>query len=317
MDLGYLGVLEPPLFHQVESEVLEHFLDETSSTERDVASPEITSPVSLVGAWSGKYTITNSQTHILITIWIIEQNTNGAFKGHAIHAGSAWSVTGTLHGTKIDFTISSFNHSTGPGVRLSGILFKNHQAIFGRWTQILDPATEALVSRWDHSQVITEAAPSSVIVEDPTSNQEKTEIRDNRDESPGDYGVSEAAASDTSEKFGVFGLLRRPLGYAPPDTEFQETEPKRPWGVVRKQIISRTVTWDTLRDRRDQRNRFTQLYLTQKRYGGFYNPLDSTEWARIICQTPPNDLHLWRGIAQFKQRRMIKLSYVYNINARL
>ena len=340
MDLGELEVPEPPLFHQAECDSLELFLDSPSNTER-----EIPSPVSLVGTWNGTYTQTDTPTRprIITSILITEQNADGAFNGYAIDANDTFTVTGALHGNKIDFIKSPY---WGWDCRR-------------RCTGILDTKTETIVGQWDPTDKEVESAPASAIegetspnrpaegtdggsregqplmaqvtpcdieiaVEDPTSCREKPEEeRGNGEKIRDDDKVSQAGTGDTV--FRTFSLVRRPplddFFYTPFDMESHESRPKALWRMVRNATEhwyrSRNLTWNELRQRRDQRNRYVELYLKQERDGRFWNPDDGIEWARVICRTHPRDLLLWRAVAEYKQRCMIQLAYVYNLNARL
>ena len=162
-----------------------------------------------------------------------------------------------------------------------------------------------------------------IAVENPTLYQETTEEWRNGTGKRDDDRVSQAVSGAT-EPFGTFSLVRRPpldyFFYTPSDIEYQESRPKALWKKVRdaaKQwYYSRHLAWNELRHRKTQRNRYVELYLMQERDGEFWNPDDGIEWARIICRTHPRDLRLWRAVAEYRQRCMIQLTYVYNLNAR-
>ena len=140
MDLGELKVPEPPLFHQAECNSLELFLDSTSNTEHEIsennasksnATSAETTPVSLVGTWNGTYTRTDppTHTHTFTNILIMEQNADGAFNGYAIDANDTFTVTGTLHGNKIDFIKSAYYTW---GRQCTGILDTETESVAGR-----------------------------------------------------------------------------------------------------------------------------------------------------------------------------------------
>lgn len=315
MDLGGLEFPEPSLFYQAKYEELDH-LDITSSTWRDVhtntmskynaSSAEITSPVSLVSTWKGSFTITDEQTPTPFSILIIEQNANGAFKGYAIDADTAWIVTGSLRGNRIDFIKSTHWDRWNFG----------HQ-----WIGNLDTETETIGGQWDSSRMMVEAAPASAIMEGITEWRK------------GNGRQDDGMRSDATKMLGTFSLVRQPpwsyFLYTPPVPVPQKrvllehgrkSRPKALWKIVRDAVKhwhrSRHLKWDELQKRRDNRNRYVQWYLTQEHDRDFYYPY-GLEWATLICQTHPSDLRLWHAIAQYKERRMIKLSYVYNINAQL
>ena len=146
----------------------------------------------------------------------------------------------------------------------------------------------------------------------------------------GDDAVSEAGSAvsgmqaDAAEVLvlkGTFSLARRPVDYflyRPSDAEFQESRPKALWKMARNAAgdwyRSRHLTWDTLRERRDRRNRYTELLRKREAQGMLYDSEEVTEWATIIQQTHPNDLRMWRAIAHFKEKRMVSHGYVHLIS---
>jgi hypothetical protein len=116
---------------------------------------------------------------------------------------------------------------------------------------------------------------------------------------------------------GTFTLVRRPVDYflyRPSDADFQESRPKALWKMVRNAARqwyrSRHLIWDTLRERRDQRNRYTVLLEKQEESGALYEANEVADWVKIIQQNHPNDLRLWRVIARFKQNRTVLHPYV-------
>ena len=291
---------EPPLFHQIEREEPELSLGSPSSTEHElpennapklnITSAEATPRVSLIGTWNGKYTM-DTETGIPISISITEENVNGAFKGYAIDKDFAWTVTGTLLDNKLKFIKSTCI----PGLVTFGFL----------WTGTLYPEKGIVEGHWDRTRMVAEMG----------SAQHRDESKEDRrleDEDRGDDSVLEGKDK--------FSLARRPpldyFFYTPPDTEPQESRPKALWKIVRNAARhwyhSRHLTWDALRERRDRRKKYVKLYMMKEQYE-FYDPY-RVACGEIICRTHPGDLHLWRAIAEFQRRRMITLSYVYNIN---
>jgi len=123
---------------------------------------------------------------------------------------------------------------------------------------------------------------------------------------------------------GTFSLVRQPVDYflcRPSDAEFQENRPKALWKMVRnaaKQWYrSNHLIWDALRERRDQRNRYSVLLLNQEDQGTLYDPDEVTEWAKIVRETHPNDLRMWRAITHYKKKCTLSHLYVFLVSGLL
>ena len=321
-------------------------------TENSVSNPDATpteAATSLVGAWSGTYTHRRSQqSGGLISFSITGQGADGGFKGSGIDADGAFTVDGTIEGGKVEFTKS---YTAVILVRrYIGTLDMETGTIVGQWGPPEMGAEAAPASAIEGGTLFnllgnskednhdgplpTEQVPLCAIeitVEGPTLGKEMAEETQGHGDGDKDNNeVSQAGSSrsgvqaDANEVFaegGTFSLVRRPVDYflyRPSDAESQESRPKALWQMVRNAANhwyrSRNLLWDVLRDRRDQRNRYVELFLKQEDDGKFYDPNEAAEWETIIHRTHPNDLRLWRAIARYRQCRMIKHRYVHRIN---
>ena len=354
MDLGELAVPEPPMFYQADPEEIDHFLDLASDAKREVTEDPVSTPdstpteatPSLVGAWSGTYTHQRNQQSVgLLSFSITEQGAYGSLRGSGIDAGGAFMVDGTIEDGKVDFTKSYT--ATVSACRYIGTLDMETGTIVGRWGPPEMGAEAAPAStmeggtlfkspentKGDNSdgQLPAEQDLPCAIeitgVGPKPSKETAEEARGHDDEVKGDDAVPQAGSvregADVTEG-GCFSLIRRPVDYflyRPSDAEFQESRPKALWQMVRNAAAhwyrSCNLIWDVLRDRRNQRNRFMELFLKQEYEGKFYDPNDAAEWETILRRTHPNDSRLWRAITRYKQCRMINHGYVYHIDSRL
>ena len=353
VDLGELEVPEPPLFYQAETEEIDLFLDSTSDVKQEVTENAVSNSdaalneaTTLTGPWCGTYTHRRGQQSGGLTSFsITEKDADGTFKGSGIDIDGAFTVDGTIQGSKVDFT-------------------KSYVATYSVWRYIgtLDMETGTIVGQWGPPEMEAEAAPASAIEHETRSNHPEENTKEDSGDgqpsteqvppcnieitvegpTPGEGGTEEAKGdgdgdedddkvsqvgsthsgvrTDATEVFaegGTFSLVRRPVDYflyRPSDTELQESRPKALWQMVRnaaKQWYrSRHLIWDALRERRDQRNRYVVLFLKQEDSGRLYDSDEAAEWAKIILQTHPNDLRLWRAIVRYKQHRTPRHMYV-------
>ena len=303
MHLGELDVPEPSLFFQAEPEEIDLFIDSNPNLESEHAnqsapksnamSVEESPSFSLLGAWSGSH----SQSGGLISFSITGHNGDGTFEGSGVNANQDWAFTivGILNGVGIDFT--KFSVVGDPVSRYVGILDAETGTVVGKWGP---PEMDE-----EDEETDEEAMTVSIIESGARFNPEDNMGQDS-DEDP-----------TAAKQGGYFTLVRRPVDYflyRPSDAEFRESRPKALWKMVRNAAgqwyRSRHLIWDVLRERRDLRNRYVELFLEQEEVGRLSNPFEITEWARINRQTHPNDLRLWRAIARYKQRRSISHLYV-------
>jgi len=331
-DLGELEVPEPSLIHQARAEELDRFIESTTHTEGEIASKpenkldEPSTLPSLIGAWSGTYEDqTGKGIDDLVSLSITEQKANGEFEGSGIDGVDAFTVGGTISGNKVEFTKT---YTTVSWVwKYVGVLGPEMTEIVGRWGP---PETEDEVNPFIAifaSRPGNENGPEERISPEPASpHDNEVAVEKGEEAVDGDDGVSEADSvllgtwvgpAEVLESKGRCSLVRRPVDYflyRPSDAEFKESRPKALWKMVshaaRQWHSSKYLVWDALRERRDRRNRYMDLLLKQEKEGVLDDPNEIAEWVKITRQTHPNDIHLWRAIAHYKQTREIPHSYV-------
>ena len=285
---------------------------------------------SLIGAWSGTYEYQRGkESDGLVSLSITEQKVNGEFEGSGIDGLGAFTVGGTISGNKVEFTKT---YTTADLVwKYVGDLDPEMTSIVGRWGP---PDTEEEVAPFTAISAISflsrpgnENGPEERRSPEPASpHDNEIAVEKGEEAVDGDDGVSEAGSAlsgtqmDAAEVLvlkGPFSLVRRPVDYflyRPSDAEFKESRPKALWKMVRNAARqwhhSKHLIWDTLRERRDSRNRYMELLLKRDEAGMLYDPNEAAEWVKITRQTHPNDIRLWRAIAHYKQTREIPHSYV-------
>ena len=277
MDLGELDFPEPPLLFQTEPEEIDYFIDPKPNAISAVS-------FSLLGGWSERHCERN-QSGGLIGFSITGHNEDGTFEGSGVDGDQycEFTIVGKLDGVKIAFTkISALHHTQ-------------------RYVGNLDVDTGTVVGKWGSPEMDEATTVGGGAECNPEENMNE----------------SNCEGPLAAKQGGRFTLVRPSVEHffdRPSDAEFQENRPKALWKMVRsaaKQWYrSRHLTWDALRERRDLRNRYMELFLEQEEVGGLSDPFEITEWARMNRQTHPNDLHLWRAIARYKQRRSIDHPYV-------
>ena len=344
-DLGELKVPEPPLVHQVGPEEIDLFVESTDHTKNETADKPEHQPdegstcPSLVGAWSGNYQWQRSKhSSCLVSLSITEQKADGAFEGAGIDRLGAFILTGTITSNKVNFTKSyTASYLTR---RYIGVLNTEMTEIDGRWgpSDMEDDVApfsavegngpcshpvKVVDGNGPEDQELSKHAPLcdiEITIDRPNGMENGKEVVDDKD------GVSEAGSIPSSTRTGAlevlvprgpFSLVRRPVDYflcRPSDAEFQESRPKALWKMVRNAArqwyCSHHLIWDTLRERRDRRNRYMELLLKQEQEGMLYDSEDAAEWVKIIQQTHPNDARLWRAITDYKETRKIPQLYV-------
>ena len=305
---------------------------------------------SLVGAWSGTYEYQRGyHSDGLVSLSITEHN-DGVFGGSGIDGIGAFTVDGTNVDDKVIFTKSYT--ATNVAWKYVGVMDTEMAKIVGRWGPLdmeddvpplsavegsnpvnrpgegIDgngPETNGLEERESSEQ--SPPCGIKITVEGPNGQPGEEKGGEAVD---GDDGVSEAGSAissiqtDAAEVLvlkGSFSLVRRPVDYflyRPSDAELLENRPKALWKMARNAAEdwyrSRNLTWETLRERRDRRNRYTELLLKREAQGILYDPEEVTRWATIIQRTHPNDIRMWRAIAHFKKKRMVSHAYVHLIS---
>jgi hypothetical protein len=331
-DLKELEVSEPPLCHRVEREELDLFIESSAHTESeptDEAEHNLDARPSLIGAWSGTYEYQERyrQSDGLVSFSITEHE-DGKFEGLGIDGVGTFTVHGTIVDTKVIFT-KSYTRG-GEAWKYVGVLNTQMAKIAGRWGPLDMEEDVAPVSAVEGSGPFnrpgegiggngiedrepSEQAPPcdiAITVEGPSGTPGKEHDDDGVSEAGSAISGAQTDATEVLVTKGTFSLVQRPVDYflyRPSDAEFQEGRPKALWKLarywVRRWYRSRHLIWDTLRERRDQRNRYSALFLKQEEQGTLWDPDEIAEWAKIIQQSHPNDLFMWRAIAHFKKTR--------------
>jgi len=298
---------------------------------------------SLVGAWSGtyEYGLWGRQGDGLVSLSITEHE-DSRFEGSGIDGIGAFTVDGTIVGNKVIFT-KSYTMGFDEAWKYIGLLDTEMIKIVGRWGPVdmeddVTPVSAVEGSgHFNHPgerddgngiedrESSEQTPPSNIVI--TVEHASGTLGKEQGGEVVGDDdGVSEAGSAlsgtQTSAKKviiteGTFSLFRRPVDYflyRPSDAELQESRPKALWKMASNWATrlyrSHHLTWDTLRERRDQRNRFSVLLLEQERLGVLYNSGDVAEWAKITQQSHPNDVQMWRAITLYKKKRTFSHMYV-------
>jgi hypothetical protein len=80
------------------------------------------------------------------------------------------------------------------------------------------------------------------------------------------------------------------------DEEFQEKKARALWSLVRKLakywFRRQHLTWEGIRDRRDKRRTYLELWASMNSNFTLDDPVDEGRWAELIRSLHPNDLYL-------------------------
>ena len=346
-DLGELEVSEPPLCHQVRKEELNFYMEsgahagsEATDEIEHIKGASSTRP-SLVGAWSGTYEYQQweGQSDGFVSLSITEHE-NGKLGGSGIDKIGVFTVEGTIVGNKVIFTKSY--RTSDIAWKYIGVLDMGMAKIVGRWgpRNMEDDVPPVSVVEgsgpfnrpgggidWSGLEQLdsSERAPLcdiEITVEGPSGargGETGERTVDDDDGISEAYSVLSSMQTDAAGVLnrGTFSLVRRPVDYflyRPSDAEFQENRPKALWKMVRNAARywyrSHHLIWDVLRERRDQRNRYSVLLLKREEQGTLYYSDEVAEWANIIRMTHPNDRYLWGAITHYKINRRISYMYV-------
>lgn len=309
-----------------------------SNTNQEEPVPMTQASQSLVGAWSGTYRYrldASGPTDGLVSFSITQHTSDDRFHCSGVDTWGPFTVNGHVNGEHIIFLKEYAEPQNGEKVswRYKGLLNKERDEISGKWGLPSSDDGEALVSdedRGDDAQTepgeqqgaIKEQQEGETVGDTPpTINIEAATLEEKADEDmmseefvPETGSPLADVSTDTMETwipYGTFVLYRRPVHYAfcrPPDEEFQENKPRALWRLVqnaaRYWFKMRHLTWEGIRERRDKRQTYLELWRKKKaEYDTFTDPADKSKWDALVCAVHPDDLQLWRKIAQFKDRR--------------
>lgn len=164
-------------------------------------------------------------------------------------------------------------------------------------------------------QFEAEESSTSPDAETPEIHVEEAADSGEVDEGGDDDAVSNAATavSGMTAGFihGTFFLKRRPVEYllsCPTDEEFTKNRARALWKLALnaslRAVRSKSLKWGLLSARRKQRQRYIEL-LNHRQQGSWQvrDVEEAQEWAQLIKEIHPDDLHLWRCIAAYQARR--------------
>lgn len=151
--------------------------------------------------------------------------------------------------------------------------------------------------------------PEIDVVEAEGSGEEDEE---ESDDGASDTGTAASAMSAAGLVHGPFFLKRRPIEYllaCPPDEEFAANRPKALWklalNATLRVVQSKKMNWGLLSARRQLRTRYIELVKHRQRSWEVRDVQEAQEWAQLIKEIHPDDLHLWRCIALYQMRREV------------
>ena len=324
MDLNASETTNMALGLLAENGIKEEVLNKTRITE------------SLVGAWSGTFNYRNSRhSDGSVGFSIIQHTPDGRFQCSGIDVWGHFTLTGRVKGERITFLKEYVEllHGNKSSWRYIGVLNDDRDEMSGEWGYPSpDDDEEALLADGDSSSLQTELGEHGEVeetgngentdrnsadialtinIEPPTPKEENPKV-----EKDGAWEVGSAApsvisdATDTWQQ-GTFVMYRRPADYLlcrPPEEELQENKPRALWklvrNVTRRWYQQRHLTWDSIRERRDKRQIYMELWAKRLEHmDGFENPSDEARWLELVNTVHPADLNLWRNIAQYKKNR--------------
>ncbi|KAI0699900.1 hypothetical protein C8T65DRAFT_296564 [Cerioporus squamosus] len=317
------------LFYEPETEDIDLIADPTFD---DPTSPQPTAAHSLVGHWSGSYDYEGRDGDGLVSFTVSSHDDAGAIVGSGTDALGPFSVHGTLNDDRLTFVKEYLLPQHGQKLvwRYEGVVAPDSDEIKGQWGPP-DADWKLVVEGEEPEQNDAGAeveASGDIPVQQPEVEDSGTtpgtrvpEIRVDEVEGTGEGDEEECddGASDTGTAVtgmtvgfvhGTFFLKRRPVEYllsCPPDEEFAENRPRALWklalNATLRAIQSRTVNWKLLSVRRKQRLRYIELLKHRQESWRARDVEEAQEWAQLIKEIHPDDLHLWRCIAMYQMRR--------------
>ncbi|KAF8650371.1 hypothetical protein AX16_005267 [Volvariella volvacea WC 439] len=321
-DTDNLDTPEPPLFYKAkERELLDDFADHRETENMIPASNEENETTmawdsrSVVGSWSGEYTYYgNMSSDGLVSFEITSQEPGGHFKGFGKDPIGAFSIEGKVVGGVIGFRKEYNQEGKIWSWDYRGNLHEDGRLILGRWGYPIEVVAD------DDASQMEETTPELNIPELEIPEFKITDITITEFKIPELKGTSSADAKDSDATYqtlvpgmldifsnGNFVLHRRPADhwvYCPSEEEFEHNRIHALWKLVRNAskywYRRKHITWDGIVQRRGQRRRYEVFYWKQKNEMGF---VEHPERDKLVQTTHPDDLHLWRAIAEFKARR--------------
>lgn len=155
-------------------------------------------------------------------------------------------------------------------------------------------------------------------------------INDDQDEMSGTYCYGRAVEETTSfpvispaDVLGTFSIRRRPLYYflcRPFKSQFDDNKPRALWKFALDAVLhatrsqARRVSWDYLKDRRDRRRKYVELYMQFDELRGegqnikLLRPMtqeDCAKFAEFEISVTTADLLFYRSLARCLMRREV------------
>ncbi|RPD72434.1 hypothetical protein L226DRAFT_154051 [Lentinus tigrinus ALCF2SS1-7] len=323
-----------PLFYEPTTEDIDLIPDPTFD---DPTSPHPTAAHSLVGHWSGSYAYDDRDDDGLVSFTVSSHGVNGAIAGSGTDAFGPYVVHGTLDDDRLTFVKEYLHLQYGQKVmwRYEGVVAPDSDEIRGQWGPT-DVDWQFVVSGEEPEQetgaeeqaigdvpaqqpeaeeIITPAAEVPEIRVDEADDAQPDGDAMNANEDHDDDGSSDAGSSfsgiTVGFTHGTFFLMRRPVEYllsCPPDEEFAANRPRALWklalNATLRAVQGRTLNWGQLSARRKKRQQYIELLKRRHREPWRGQDVEEAqEWAQLIKEIHPDDLHLWRCIAMYQERR--------------
>ncbi|KAF8553591.1 hypothetical protein OG21DRAFT_1441706 [Imleria badia] len=346
-----LDVPEPELFYGQQIEELDLDADSTNNTDpespasnADQEEPGSVAQASqsLIGAWSGTYdyTLQHRSDVGLVSFLITQHSSDDRFYCSGVDTWGPFTVNGRVNGEHITFLKEYAEPRDGQNVSwlCEGLLNEERDKIFGNWgpppshdieSHALDgdngdaqaePGEQEGAAKEQHDDETVDHTPPIINIE-PVAPKEGEEDMTREDcvSEAGSALTTFTDATETLTSYGSFVLYRRSVECThcrPSDEEFKENKTRAIWRLVRNvakyHFQTRHLTWEGIRERRDKRQMYLELWRKKSGYSDatFENTADESKWSELVRTLRPSDLHLWHRIARFKDHREIAHWYI-------
>ncbi|RPD68320.1 hypothetical protein L226DRAFT_601477 [Lentinus tigrinus ALCF2SS1-7] len=153
--------------------------------------------------------------------------------------------------------------------------------------------------------------------EDTQSDGDAIEANEDHDSNGASDAGSAVSGITVGFAHGTFFLMRRPVEYLlsfPPEEEFAANRPRALWklalNATLRAVQGRTLNWGVLFARRKKRQQYIELLKRRQREPRRVQDVEEAqEWAQVIREIHPDDLHLWRCIVTYQLRRDVVHEY--------
>jgi len=270
-----LDIPEPPLFYGGQTldtlgiDIAEQVPIDNSSLLGDTET--------LVGEWNGNFSYLYSETYDgLVGMRITTHNADNSFEGSGTDLYGAFSISGSIVGSNIQFLKSYAALQEGMKVEwhYRGKLDKDRREIVGHW--------------------------GSVKRQHECDSEEESE--------PSDEDVDTHIGNDEFFAYGAFVMSHRPVEFflcRPPEKAFVENRANALWQFVRNvarfRYQRRHLTPSSLAERREKRQAWEEIFKRRDLYGNFQDSSDEAKIEEVTRYVHPDDLHWWRALFMHKQ----------------